>query len=215
MCVNIYPVLTLETHRKIAKAFKSIRAVMYRLFARYGPYIESISFSKLESQQWPFESSLERSSIINRAIIFWEIILLRGGRAWNYATRHASVNRRETAGCSTGAPVHRFSRYLAPALIKPIHRRRRRSKPVSYGGPLNTGWRVKSVVKIINGSSARAFALSPIDGATAGCIRQRGHNTQRSAFLFPSSFFFVLLLSSLFLPSKWRASNISFSFFFY
>lgn len=37
---------------------------------------------------------------------------------------------------------------------------RRRSKPVFYGGPLNTGWRAKSVVKIINGPSARC-ALSP------------------------------------------------------
>lgn len=131
----------------------------------------------------------------------------------NHRRFHRRAHARARARART--LVHRFSRYLAPALIKPIHRRRRRSKPVSYGGPLNTGWRVKSVVKIINGSSARAFALSPIDGATAGCIRQRGHNTQRSVFLFPSSFFFVLLLLSLFLPSKWRTYFFFIFLFFY
>lgn len=52
-----------------------------------------------------------------------------------------------------------LSRYLPLVLIK-LMQRRRRSKLVFYGGPLNTGWRVKSVVKIINGPSIHC-ALSP------------------------------------------------------
>ena len=72
---------------------------------------------------------------------------------------------------------HSLSRYTE---------RRQRSKLVSYGGPLNTGWRVKSVIKIINGSSARAF---PYRRSTTRprIASVKGDNTQRSLLHLPHS----------------------------
>lgn len=111
-----------------------------------------------------------------------------------------------TGECSSSRVRADSARYLALALIKPIHQRRRRSKLVSYGGPLNTGWRVKNVVKIINGFSTRTFSYRQ-STATAGCIRQKGQYAKISTCFSVFSFLFLFLLFFLF-PSSYQACRI-------
>lgn len=103
--------------------------------------------------------------------------------------------------------THSLSRYTG---------RRQGSKLISYGGPLNTGWRVKSVIKIINGSSARAF---PYRRSTRRCggggatvtwgASVKKDNAQRSLLRFSLFYLFV----SPFLPNMWSILCTLFFFF--
>lgn len=129
----------------------------------------------------------ERARIARSSTRFLRFHDDAAGRAWAYAIRLASAYRRQPEAVPQAVKSAR-ARWLNRAISLPhsLSRytgRRRRSKPISYGGPLNTGWRVKSVIKIINGSSTRAFPYRRSTARPWGAS-VKGDNTQRSLLRF-------------------------------
>jgi len=172
----------------------------------------SVSFSYcIVDVAFSFSSFSRRASErtrIAKSLVLIIFTLSRWCGAWAYATRRALAYQPEAVPQAVRNARARARKLTAISLPHSLSRytgRRRRSKSVSYGGLLNTGWRVKSVIKIINGSSVRAFSYRRSTARPRGAS-VKGNNTQRS--------FSPRLPSSLLFPSSLLARHVEHSILF-